>query len=273
MLDPEMTAAYLERIGAARPARPDAAALRLLHERHVLSVPFDTLDFHIPREIFHKDARVVEKIVRERRGGVCGETNTSFLFLLRSLGFTATMHHGRVWFGDRLYAPYNHVLLSVDIDGDTWVVDVGFGKTSRYPLLRDSQNPQRNPHGEFVVRKVDGRSYDVIRNGKPQYRFYDEEVDLSVDLDQVVWWMCTNPQSPTLQNMICSMPLEDGWVTLKDDVLTVVSGGVRETERLAGDAEVLAAYEKWFGFTLDERPTPGPHARSDPTRVMAVEQD
>lgn len=273
MLDAEMTAAYLERIGAVRPDRADAAALRLLHERHVLSVPFDTLDFHIPREIHYKDLRVVEKIVYERRGGVCGETNTAFHFLLRSLGFATTMHHGRVWFGDRLYAPYNHFLLSADVDGRTWIVDVGFGKVSRYPLLRDTEEPQRNAHGEFLVRKVDGRTYDVFRNGKPQYRFYDDEVDLSVDLDQVVWWMSTSPQSPTLQNMICSRPTEDGWVTLKDDVLTVVSGAVRETEQLAGDAEVLAAYEKWFGFTLERRPAPGPHARTDPSRVMAVDQD
>ncbi|WBB60976.1 arylamine N-acetyltransferase [Streptomyces sp. WMMC500] len=273
MLDAEMTAAYLERIGADRPERPDAAALRRLHERHVLSVPFDTLDFHIPREVFYKDARVVDKIVRERRGGVCGETSTAFHFLLRSLGFATTMHHGRVWFGDRLSAPYNHLLLSVDIDREKWIVDVGFGKTSRYPLLRDSEEPQRNAHGEFVVRKVDGRTYDVFRNGKPQFRFYDEEVDLSVDLDQVVWWMGTCPESPTLQNMICSRPTEEGRVTLKDDVLTVVSGDERETEKLTGDAEVLAAYEKWFGFTLPERPVPGPHARHDPSRVMAVERD
>lgn len=273
LLSDEKVAAYLERIGASRPEKLDAAALRMLHERHVLSVPFETLDYHLGREIYHKDERAVDKIVYEHRGGGCGEVNTSFYFLLLALGFNARPHHGRVWFGDHLHGPYNHIVGTVEIDGEHWIVDVGFGKISRYPLLRNDGTPQKNRHGEFSVRRVDDRTTDVYRNGTPQYRFYEDEVDLERDFDQVVWYFRFSPDSPTLQNLVCSRPTEDGWVTLKDDVLILVTGKERTVEKLADDGEVLAAYEKWFGFKLEQRPVPSPYVSTDPARVMSVEQD
>ncbi|MFH9134329.1 arylamine N-acetyltransferase [Streptomyces sp. NPDC017524] len=260
MLDEVTTAAYLKRISAERPDRPDIAALRHLHERHVLSVPFESLDYHLGKEIYYKDERIVEKIVHQRRGGTCGELNSAFSFLLESLGFTVHLRHGRVWIGGRLRDPYNHMLLAVEIDGRHWLVDVGFGKGSRYPIPLDTQEAQGDPHGAFSIRKVDDRTTDVLRDGKPQYRVYDDPTTLS-DFDQAIYWYRTNPDSMLLQNMFCSLPTEDGSVLLKDDVLTITRGEETVTEKLADDAAVLNAYEKWFGITLDERPRPSPYLR------------
>ena len=72
MLDDTLVEAYLNRIGVARPKRLDAEALRLLHAQHELTVPFETIDYHLGKEIFI-DERVVEKIVYQNRGGGCGE--------------------------------------------------------------------------------------------------------------------------------------------------------------------------------------------------------
>ncbi|MFE3827170.1 arylamine N-acetyltransferase [Streptomyces sp. NPDC059092] len=261
MLDEVMTAAYLRRISAGRPERPDLAALRHLHERHVLSVPFESLDYHLGKEIHYKDERIVEKIVHRRRGGACGELNSAFFFLLEALGFTVRLRHARVWIGGRLRDPYNHMTLTADIGGRCWLVDVGFGKGARYPIPLDTPEAQDDPHGVFSVRKVDERATDVLRDGKPQYRVYDDPTSLS-DFDQVIHWYRTSPDSMLLQNMFCSLPTEEGWVMLKDDVLSVTRGKETATEKLADDAAVLDAYEKWFGITLDKRPTPSPYLRS-----------
>ena len=42
---------YLERIGSARPARPDAGSLRSLHLAHLRSVPFENLSIHLGEPI------------------------------------------------------------------------------------------------------------------------------------------------------------------------------------------------------------------------------
>lgn len=253
MLSDEMIAAYLDRICARKPDKLDLDALRHLHERHVLSVPFESIDYHLGKEIYYRDKRVVRKIVEQRRGGGCGEINTAFYFLLESLGFAVTVHHARVRIGRRLADPYNHLMVTALIDGTQWVVDPGFGRGPRYPVKLDSAEPQSDPHGVFATRRPDDRWVEVLRDGKPQYRFHNGPADLA-DFEQVLWWYRTSPDSTFMQNLFCSLPLDDGSVLLKDDVLTITQGGETRTEKLGSDEAVLAAYEKWFGMKLAERP-------------------
>lgn len=258
MLDKKTVSAYLDRISADRPKRLDADALRHLHERHVLSVPFDNLDYHRGADI-QMDERAVDKIVHQHRGGLCGEINTAFHLLLKSMGFDVTLHQGRVHIpGGGTTAPYHHVVMTVAVDRTRWIADIGFGKSSRRPLRLDCDGPQPDPHGEFTTRRLDRRSVEVLRNGTPQYILYEEPVELT-EFHQTMWWYRTSPDSPFLQTLVCSLPLEDGWVILRDDLLTVVSGDQKRTERLADDAAVLDAYEKWFGMRLEKRPVPTPY--------------
>ena len=55
--------AYLARIGYDGPRMPTLDALRALHHRHMLSVPFENLDIHRGRRIILDPERFVEKIV------------------------------------------------------------------------------------------------------------------------------------------------------------------------------------------------------------------
>ncbi|MGN2637036.1 arylamine N-acetyltransferase family protein [Nocardia takedensis] len=257
MLSEEIVAAYLERIGVEGPVDTDLATLRRLHERHVLSVPFESIDYHTGVDI-QMDERAVDKIVRLRKGGGCGEINTGFLFLLRALGFDTTLHQGQVWIIDRFTPPFNHLLMTVNIGGRRYIADIGFGKGSRFPLLVSADGAQSDPHGEFRTVRVDHRSTDVYCGGRLLYRFFDEPVQLA-DFAQNLWWYRSSPDSPLLQSLFCSLPLEDGWVVLKDDVLTVTRGGEKTTTKLEDDAAVLTAYQEWFGIPLDKRPPLSPH--------------
>ncbi|MEV6851347.1 arylamine N-acetyltransferase [Actinoplanes sp. NPDC051411] len=269
MLDDKTVAAYLDRIGTQRPERLDAEALRRLHERHSLSVPFETIDYHLGKEIF-VDERVVTKIVDEHRGGGCGEINTAFHYLLESLGFDITMHQGRVWLGREFTPPYNHSVSVVRTGGQRWLVDVGLGRSSRYPLLLDSPEPQEDPHGTFSTQRAGEDATDVFRAGVLQYRFYDEPIT-AVDGLEVVWWYRTSPDSPFLQNLSCTLPTENGRVVLRDNKLVVIDGDRRRVERLTTDEALLEAYEKYFGIRLDKPPTPSPHANR--SFRMSYEQD
>ncbi|MEU7612602.1 MULTISPECIES: arylamine N-acetyltransferase [unclassified Micromonospora] len=269
MLDDTTVAAYLDRIGTSRPERLDADALRLLHARHSLTVPFETIDYHLGKEIF-VDERVVEKIVYQRRGGGCGEINTSFHYLLESLGFDITMHQGRVWLGQEFTPPYNHSVSTVRFGDDRWLVDVGLGRSSRYPLLLESPQPQDDPHGTFSTKRVADNATDVYRADVLQFRFYDEPIVAS-DGMQVVWWYRTSPDSPFLKNLSTTLPTENGRVILRENKLVVIDGDQRRIERITNDEDLLAAYDKYFGITLDKPPVPSPHANK--SMRMSYEQD
>ncbi|WAU83977.1 arylamine N-acetyltransferase [Streptomyces sp. Qhu-G9] len=252
MLDETTVTAYLDRISAQRPEKAELEPLRTLQMRHLLSVPFENLGYHLGEEI-HMDERVVDKIVRERRGGGCYEVNPALSFLLESLGYDVSVMPGRVWIKGELTAPLCHLALKVRVEGHSWLVDVGFGRNSRYPLSLETEEVQDDPHGRFQVGAADDGGIDVRSNGTLQYRVYDVPCRVS-DFGPTLWWYRTAPESPFLQNLFCSLPTENGRVTLKEDELTVVVGGDRESRRLADESEILEAYDKWFGIKLTQLP-------------------
>ncbi|MEV1318821.1 arylamine N-acetyltransferase [Micromonospora arborensis] len=263
---------YLVRIGGDRPTRPDLEALRTLQERHTLSVPFESIDYHLGHEIF-MDERIVEKVVYQHRGGGCYEINTAFYLLLQALGFPVTLHQCRVWISGRFTAPYNHVMMTLRFPdtGQRWLVDVGFGKSSRYPARLGAAEPHLDPHGRFSTRRAGPDATDVFRNDLLQYRFDHRPAELP-DFRQHLWWYRTHPASPFLQNMFCSLPTRDGRVTLQGNRLTVLEGGHQSTEILPDDEAVLDAYHRWFGITFDKPPTPGRFA-NDSRRMSFFQSD
>ncbi|MEU9775647.1 MULTISPECIES: arylamine N-acetyltransferase [unclassified Streptomyces] len=254
MLNDAQIDAYLARIGAARPQRADLESLRLLQERHCLTVPFENLDYHLDVPI-HMDLKALEKVVDQRRGGGCYEVNPSFAQLLRALGYRVDVLPGQVYRPDGPGPYLGHLALRVHLD-EPWLVDVGFGRNSRAPLRFSAPGPQADAHGSYQVVRAEGEGawgHDVLLNGKPLYRVDERPMEIA-DFAPTLWWWRTSPDSPFLQDLFCSLPTEDGRVTLKGDRLTVVSGEERTTEELAGDEEVLAAYRKYFGIELDRVP-------------------
>lgn len=252
MLDASLTTEYLDRIGASRPPRPDLAGLRHLQERQLLTVPFENLGYHLGEDVELGDG-AVEKIVRGRRGGGCYETNPALAMLLRGLGYTVELLPGRVYRPDRLGPPMCHVVLRVTVDGDPWLVDTGFGRNSRHPLRLLPGLRQSDPHGTYELVPVPGGGYDLLRNGRPQYRVDDRPAELA-DFQPTLWWYRTSPDSPFLQDVFCTLATPDGRVTLKGDRLQRIAGGRRTVTELGSPAAVLAAYRDCFGIELHRLP-------------------
>ncbi|TLQ42458.1 arylamine N-acetyltransferase family protein [Streptomyces marianii] len=256
MIGESLVDAYLERIGAERPERADSAALRRLQERHVLSVPFENLDYHFDQDTdIVMDERVLDKIVHLRRGGGCYEINPALGLLLEALGYTVSILPAQVHRPDGLGSRQGHLVLRVDLpDGSSWLVDAGFRRNSRRPLRIGLAGPQQDPHGSYELHETaEGLQLDL--DGTPLY-LVDPRPCRIEDFGPTLWWFRTCPGSPFRQDLFCSLPTIEGRVTLKGNVLTRTERGERTRQVLADDAAVLAAYERYFGFRLDRLPTP-----------------
>lgn len=200
---------YLRRIEADRPHRADLAGLRHLMERHILSVPFENLDYHLGEDIF-MDERVLEKIVRKNRGGGCYEVNPALAFLLTSLGYELDILPGWVHRPDGLGPFLGHLALRVRADGQDWLVDVGFGRNSRFPLNLASREVQHDPHGDYQLHDAGDGVVDVYLGGKPLYRVADRPVQIA-DFAPTLWWYRTSPDSSFLQGLFCSIRTPTAW--------------------------------------------------------------
>ncbi len=270
-VNPAQIDAYLRRLGAVRPARPTAEALRELHLLHLRTVPFENLSIHLGEEIVLDGKRLLDKVAGAGRGGFCYELNGAFSVLLTALGFGVTPLAGRVYGAEgRLGIPYDHLALRVrTADGGEWLADVGFGAHSHYPLAFAERGEQADPGGTFRiaaagpdaagVRGEDGAvagDLDVLRDGRPQYRLEVRPRVLG-DFTAGAWWHSTSPSSHFTQSLVCSRVTEDGGrITLSGRTLTeTAADGAREVRELERDEEVLGVYRERFGIELDCVPT------------------
>ena len=155
---------YLERLGVgAAPKSPlpraTEATLIQLHRAHQMSCPFENLDIYPRgpnRPIVLEEARILDKVVRCRRGGFCYELNSAFCWLLRALGFHVERLSARMntaaagVFGP----PFDHMCLRVN---HRWLCDV----TASFALgplqLRAAERqPQRSFGQLFRLRHYGG---------------------------------------------------------------------------------------------------------------------
>jgi len=248
--------AYLDRIGADRPAVLDGAALAALHRAHQMTVPFENLSIHLAEPISLGEDGLFAKIVRGRRGGFCYELNGAFALLLEALGAQVTRVAARVYDGAGQLGPlFDHLALVVRLpDGSgPWLADVGFGSHSTYPLRYDSREDQDDPGGRFVMADFPDGDVQVVKDGKPQYRIEQRERLLG-DFVPTCWWQQTSPDSHFTHGTICSRLTEDGRISLSGHTLIRTSGGTRTEQELGADGEVLAAYRDHFGIVLDRVP-------------------
>src|SRR5579862_4517964 len=127
--------AYLDRIGFRDEPRPDLGTLKALHRAHLLAVPYENLDVQFGRALTIEPHAAFDKIVTRRRGGWCYEMNGLLGAALDAVGFKVTRLAGAVMrevVGDAVIG--NHLVLLVDLDGQPWIADVGFGDGSLDPF-------------------------------------------------------------------------------------------------------------------------------------------
>jgi N-hydroxyarylamine O-acetyltransferase len=138
-------ARYLERIGMdPHVGPPSLELLTALQVAHMMHVPFENLHVYHRRGPRTDADWSVHKIVDERRGGWCFEVNGAFATLLRTLGFRAHHVACQVWDATpgEWGLPFDHLAAMVELDGERWFVDVGFGDNCLEPLhAADAERP------------------------------------------------------------------------------------------------------------------------------------
>ncbi|WP_330277962.1 arylamine N-acetyltransferase [Lentzea sp. NBC_00516] len=231
---------YLQRIGASR-----TSSLAELHERHLLSVPFENLDTHMDTRIVLEIPWLHDKIVVRRRGGFCYELNGMFAELLRDLGHEVDLLAARVYGeGQRLGPPFDHMALLVD---GAWLADVGFGSFSLHPLSWTSREDQKDPGGVFRLAD-NGDDVDVFHDGAPAYRLERRPREL-VEFVPTCWWQQTSPESHFRKGPMATRALPVGRITVTDKKLVLTENGHRTSTDIEDPA---AAFLDYFGIRFEQ---------------------
>jgi N-hydroxyarylamine O-acetyltransferase len=226
------TGLYLERIGYQGPDEPTYETLVALERAHMLAVPFENLDIHRGRRLVLDREANFAKIVERRRGGWCYELNGVFSWLLETLGYDVTLIGSRVeWEGGRS-RELAHMLMLVDLD-QPYLVDVGFGYGSVGVV------PLAQAAGGVVAQRG---GLDVVFTTEPR--------ELA-DFQEMCDFQQTSPDSNFVRTRVCSKAVPDGYLRLRELVLTESLASGETARELSGEDEWLAVLRDRFGVEPD----------------------
>jgi N-hydroxyarylamine O-acetyltransferase len=264
-----MLEAYLDRIGVSGPLGTDLETLRRIHRGHVLSIPYENLDVQLGRKVSRHPAAAYDKIVRRRRGGWCYEMNGLLSWALDELGFNVRRLAGgviREALGDEMIG--NHLVILVDLEGETWLCDAGFGDGLIEPV--------RLTPGEFAIgpyrcnlSRIDGgwwRYRNDPRGGAPSFDFHESVIDETL-LESLCVRLQTDPQSPFVQNAVLQRWRQDALQSLVGRVFSTVDARGKSSRLIASAEEFMTTLKSVFDLDLPEAATLWPKILARPVQA------
>jgi N-hydroxyarylamine O-acetyltransferase len=252
-------AAYFQRIGYRGRLTPSLALLSALTEAHTRSIPFENLNVLLERPIAINPEALFQKLVLERRGGYCFEQNGLFLEVLRELGFQVAPISARVRYQRPrdFTPPRTHVFLRVELDGESWLTDVGVGGLSlTSPLRLVTDIEQTTLHEPRRIVREGARLFHQVRFGaawEDVCEFTLEEMPV-IDRELANWYTSAHPASHFKNRLIVARAAPEGQrITLLNDELTLRDRyGVPTTRRIASAPELLDVLRKQFDLSFPD---------------------
>ncbi len=248
---------YFQRIGFEGTPRADLQTFRAIHRAHAQAVSYENLDVQLQRTLTRDPAQAFDKIVTRRRGGWCYEMNGLLGAALDEIGFSVTRVAGAVHrelAGDRAIG--NHLVLLVDLNGQTYVGDVGFGDGLIEPVpLREG--PTRGNPLDARLEKIGAGWWRYVndpRTGGPGFEFNPAIGDAAL-LEGNCIFLQTDPASPFVQNAVAQRWIGDDHYSMRGRVLRIL-GPRDETKQLIESADdYVATLRQTFGIDLPEAAT------------------
>lgn len=246
---------YLNRLGLKR-QDASLAYLKALHKAHVFNIPFENLDIHYGQKIALDYHKVFKKVITNGRGGFCYELNGLLYHLLYHLGFDCYLISARVRNPKtKAYGKeFGHMAVAVDIDGSTWLADVGFGEAIIEPKQIKTNAIQvdytkywrfhQDPDENWILQvSNDAQVFDT------KYLFTLKSREL-IEFMEMCEYHQTSRDSIFTQSKYVTKPTHDGRIVLTDTHLKITTLGTEEESSILNEDEFLAKLDQHFGISF-----------------------
>jgi N-hydroxyarylamine O-acetyltransferase len=152
-------------------------------------------------------------------------------------------------------APRSHTLTLVEIDGQQWIADVGFGVvTLTAPLRLDVRDAQETPHERFRIEDTEQEDYllraELGTKWAPVYRF---ELTPQFAVDYVVanFYVNTHPESIFVNNLLAARAVPGARYSLFNGEFNSYTPELTR-RKLADVAEVRTVLQDVFAIRLPD---------------------
>ncbi|KAK1961325.1 N-acetyltransferase [Colletotrichum sublineola] len=252
-----------------------------LQAHQLARVPFESLTLHYSKHrLISLDLEdLFDKVVVRGKGGYCMELNALFGAVLKGLGFDLVSVGGKVKEEEDRFGGWAHMLNLVTIDGQRYMVDVGFGKGSAVapvPLRKEDSGTEFTTiaplRGKLVYERLEQNtdpgqrmwvyySTDSVDGPFRQRNCFTEQEFFPEDFEVMNFAVMSLPTSYFVKNVLCMRTIlnpetkkTDGTIVLhKNEVKRKIGDRLEVLETLKNEAERVRAIEKYFDIAL----TPG----------------
>lgn len=230
--------------------------LNAIHHRTLIHVPFENLWIHQNRTLSLEPRDVFKKVVEQGYGGLCFETNSLLVEILKDIGYSCDLLSARFWNEEnQIWDPeFGHMGIRVNMNNRDYLFDVGLGSSFYEPLWIKTNVEYKDRGGNqfrFVHSEDQSEIFELYKkqdqNWKPLIRF--KVIPRSREQFQE---MCnyhqTDQRSIFPKSKIISRLTEDGKVTLLETELRVTRNEKLTKETITNQEEWGYALQKWFGI-------------------------
>lgn len=199
-MSPEQIAAYLKRLELTPGPQLDLDYLTRLHQAHLQHIPFDNLSMLLDEPTTVEHEALFQKLIVQKRGGVCVELNTAYNWLLYSLGFDVTSYNARIYSEAEPIQFRRHRVMGVRLGEKLYLTDVGVNtEFPRRPLLIEEGLTQWDGSCEYKFERHDLWGW-VMFQKRPDYDWFQkhcftEEPQLDLDFITPVFYFEKHPDS------------------------------------------------------------------------------
>jgi len=246
---------YLARIGWDGSREPTRATLDAVLRAHMMMVPFENLDVLLGRGIRIDLDSVYGKLVVARRGGYCFEHGTLLLAALQQLGFQPVAHTARViQLRPRSEAPLTHMFLTVPLDGQTLLLDPGFGgHAPRIPVPLIGEEVRDGKDAHRMVQQGSEWALEAMIDGVPT-ALWSATLEPAEPVDFVManHFVSTFSESPFVTRLMLRALTPTVRVSMMNQDVTVRDASGQRTRTMANRTELRQLLIDHFGFDLPE---------------------
>ena len=250
--------AYFDRIAYDGSRTATLDTLRTVHALHPTAIAFENLTPLLGQTVSLELADIEAKLVTGGRGGYCFEQNRLFQAALEAMGFRIVPLAARVLWNPSPVAmpPRSHMLLLVELAGERWIADVGFGGiTLTAPLRLEAGTVQQTPHEAFRLDVLESGNWllraQLGETWRDVYRF---DLAPQFDMDYAVsnFYVNKHPTSPFVSNLMLARATESERHTLLNGKLGCYGSGSSSHRELTSVLELRQTLEQVFRIRLPD---------------------
>lgn len=247
---------YFTRIGLSHP-ESTAAGLARLQQAQLEAIAFENIDPLLGILPNLELPAVVEKVLQQGRGGYCFELNGLLAAVLDELGFAYQPILARVRMGRSEGGPRHHLAFIVEADGESWLVDAGFGgPAARFPLLLNSRREQQQAHDRYRIRYEAASGEDVVEQYQPEGWFalysFDRAAVRRCDMDAANMLCATWEQSLLARNLLLCRYTEFGRIQLFNSNFSEFRADAQNSQTIETVEQLSTLVRNEFGIAVTD---------------------